>query len=184
MITIKYIVVVLIILLSIGTMYSARMSNIFIAPFGMLIFNATNGNFTPNKHLIEHGINIKLKKYEWFYYVRKTNNELRISFTSDLIDIDNKIFQMADMHILDQNMSDSLFLKVMQANIGECEQITKKQEIKNGYLAYSLNCLYKGNNFFHYDIPSKKIMITFYPYIDNAKGKRVLRDFLDGIEIK
>ena len=58
---------------------------------------------------------------------------------------------------------------------------SKKQEIKNNHLVNYTLCTYKGENFVHYDIPSKKIMITFYPY--SEVDKQVLHDFLDGIVI-
>ena len=167
-----------------ATFFSLVLRNMFIAPIGMLITNTKEGNFKPNKYLLERDINIVLKKYEWVYYIKKMDGRIIVNFTSFELNNQNYKYQMADMHVLDKNISNSLFFKMAQAGMEECDRIIKKQETKNNHLVNYTLCSYKGENFVHYDIPSKKIMITYYPYTEDKKNKQVLQEFLDGIIIK
>ena len=175
-------VLVLILGLMISTYFSVKLTNIFITPIGLFIANIKNTNSNSNIHLLKHGINIKLKKYEWYYNVKNMNDITIVNFTGDILSKNPSVYQMADMHILDQNISAEQFLELTKVNIGKCDEIVQRVEQKKNYLSNYTQCRYNGKSLIHYDIPKKKIMITFYPYEDTQK--QVFQNFIKGIEVK
>ena len=180
----KDLIVIFMLLLLITTYFSISLKNTLIAPVGQLVTNFTEGNFKSNKYLLKRGIDIELKKYRWAYKVKKMDDRIVVHFFG--LALNNKSFQnqMADMYILDKNMSNNLFLKLSKVRLEKCGEIIKEKAIKNNYLVNYTLCLYKGEKFVYYDIPSKKIMITYYPFAEDKKGKEKLQEFLNGITIK
>lgn len=170
-----------ILILVISTFFNTKLKNIFIGPIGILLSNVKEGNFESCQDLLDHNININLNKFEWTYRIKKMDDRLIVNFTSSEIDNRNFKYQMADMHVLDKNISNELFLELSQVSLEKCDKTVKKQVKKSNYLANYTLCSYKGENFVHYDIPSKNIMITFYPYLESDSQK--FYDFLEGIEI-
>lgn len=167
-------------MVGIGVNFSITLENTLIAPIGNLIVNAKYGNFTKNSNLSKHGINLALKKYKWNYNVQKMSGRVSVYFNG--LRINSSVIQKADMHIIEEELSDNILAKLYKVNIGKCDKLLRTQETKKGFLSDVSFCTRDKITFAHYDIPDKKIMITYYPYIDSEKGREDFKEFIDGIK--
>ena len=171
----------MLLIVGIGTHFSITLENTIIAPIGNLIVNAKYGNFTTNSNLSKHGIDLELKKYKWSYSVHKMSGRVSVYFYG--LRINSSVIQKSDMHIIEEELSDDMLAKLFKMNIGKCDKLSRTQETKKGFLSDVSFCTRDKITFAHYDIPDKKIMITYYPYIDSEKGREDFNEFIDGIKV-
>lgn len=177
----KKILLSIFLVVGIGPYFSITLENTLIAPIGNLIVNAIHGNFTANSNLSKHHIDLELKKYKWNYSVHKKRDRVIVYFNG--LRINSSIIQKADMHIIEEDLSHDILAKLYKENIGKCDILTSSQETKKDFLADVSFCTRDKTIFAHYDIPDKKIMITYYPYIDSEKGREDFKEFIDGISV-
>jgi len=176
----KYFAIIILLLLII--LYSSNVIKSFTFPIARLIYNLKEGNFSLNENLNKYDIELQIKKYIWSYDMNIKNDRIIVNFTGPIINKGRYKFQMADMHIFKDAIPKDLFFKISKANMGECTQKTTEIRKNNGNIVYFTICKRKANTFVHYDIPSKQIMITYYPYSDNNKEE--MEDFFKAIVLK
>ncbi len=159
-----------------------HINNFFITPIVKLILNFQEGNFQENKFLKKHGIYLNIKKHTWNYKVVNKDDRTIIYFTGPLIDSEKNKFIEADMHIMTNKLDRSTFLKLSQANIGNCQVRTDEIRTINGHKVNYTLCTKENMTFVHFDIWNKNIMITVYPY--SSHNKDIIFDLIQGINIE
>jgi hypothetical protein len=176
---IKYLFIVLIVLVIVNL--NITLKNIFIVPIGQVLINLQNGNFEKNLFLKNNDINISLKKYKWSYSLTEYTHNTIIHFYGRMLNHKYFKYQLVDMYIYEENLTEENFVEIVNINKEKCEKIIKKKAIRNSLLLNITFCTKKNTTFVYYDIPSKKIIMIYYPYMNNLEDKEELKEFIDNI---
>ncbi len=178
----RYILAIIIVFFIVASLNSVTIANIFVGRVGHILTNLIQGNFKQNSELSSLGIILNIDKMKWTYTIKRSTDRIIINFTGDIIEIKNSkyIFQKADMHILDMNISQETFLQIAKANIGECH---KRKVYDNSKQQEKVNLTFCDNNsIIHYDIINKRVLLSYFPYNNRDDEKKSFEEFISGIE--
>lgn len=160
------------------------LNSIFVVPVSNLIVNFKNGNFTENSLLHKHGVSIELDKCKWTYHTKDMGDRIIVNFSDSLINGRYSIKQKATLHIIKDEIPKEILTKLYAINIKECDKTHSILEDKNTHQGELTFCTQGNATSVLYDVPEKRIMITYYPYIESEKSRGELAEFLKGIVIK
>lgn len=178
----RHILTIIIVFFIIASLNSVTIANMFAGRIGHILTNLIHGNYKQNSDLSSLGIVLNVDRMRWTYTTKKSIDRIVINFTGDIIEIKNSkyIFQKADIHILDINISQELFSQVAEANIGECNRIKVRNNSKQNEKSNITFC--ENNSIIHYEMPDKRLLLSYFPYNNSEDEKKRFEEFISGIQ--